>query len=74
MEEYEVEYEIEEFRLGQFQLGITTVAQMPIEVLMMNQSINKEISGQKLWCGSLCLIKLLLSNKQLVIGKNYVSS
>lgn len=60
--EDEVEYELEDFVLGPYKLSVTTVAYLPITKLLANQSKNVEISGQKLWCGSLCLINHFLSN------------
>ena len=49
----EVEYEPEEFEIDNMKLTITTVGFLPIEQLMLNREADKEISGQKLWCGSL---------------------
>jgi 16S rRNA G966 N2-methylase RsmD len=54
--ENEVEYEPEVFEINQFQLEITTIAYLPITTLMANREQEKEISGQKLWCGSLCIV------------------
>lgn len=64
--EDEVEYEPEEFQLGEFKISVTTVAYLPITKLLANQSKSVEISGQKLWCGSLCLVNHLLSHPALV--------
>jgi 16S rRNA G966 N2-methylase RsmD len=57
--ENEVEYEPEVFEINQFQLEITTIAYLPITTLMANREQEKEISGQKLWCGSLCIVNYL---------------
>lgn len=61
-----VEYEPEKFKLGPYVFEITTIAFMPIETLMLNQSKNVEISGQKLWCGSLGLAEYILGNEDWV--------
>lgn len=66
--EEEVEYEPEEFVLGPFNLTVTTISFMPIEVLAANQGKGVEISGQKLWCGSICVIQYLLDNPAIVHG------
>jgi len=58
----EVEYELELFRVGDHSFEVTTIAFLPIEVLMANQSRDVEISGQKLWCGSLAVAEYLLGN------------
>ena len=57
-----VEYEPEDFRLGSFSFSVTTIAFMPIETLMANQGKTVEISGQKLWCGSLAVAEYLLGS------------
>eukprot|EP01031_Cornospumella_fuschlensis_P037013 gene37013-44913_t len=54
--EDEVEYEPEEFDLDGIGLSVTTIAYMPIAKLLSCQTQQVEISGQKLWCGSLCLV------------------
>jgi hypothetical protein len=64
----EVEYEIEEFQLREYKLSITTIAYLPITTLMANRTQEKEISGQKLWCGSLCVVNYLF------LHENYLSS
>lgn len=64
----ETEYEPEDFHIGGHDLSITTIAFLPIEQLMQNRSENKEISGQKLWCGSLCVIQYLLNDPQAILG------
>ncbi len=58
----EVEYELEAFEINQFHIEITTVAYLPITMLMANRTQDKEISGQKLWCGSLCIVNYLFKN------------
>lgn len=52
--EDEIEYEPEEFTLCGENLTITTVAMMPLSILSKLGG-NNEVSGQKLWCGSVCL-------------------
>lgn len=64
--EDEVDYELEDFVIGGHPLSITTIAFMPITTLMANREKNVEISGQKLWCGSLVVINYLLQNPELV--------
>ncbi len=66
----DIEYGIEQFQLGRYLMNVTTVAFLPIEQLMLNRSENKEISGQKLWCGSLCLIQYFLNLPELIAGAN----
>lgn len=58
----EIEYEPETFIIGGYSLDITTVAFMPLTQLMNNRSKDVEISGQKLWCGSLGVIQYILNN------------
>jgi len=60
-DEDEIEYEPEEFVVGEKSYSITTVAYLPIHVLMKIQGQGVEISGQKLWCGSLCIIQYLIN-------------
>jgi hypothetical protein len=64
----DVEYEDEEFKVGPYKFKVTTIAFMPIEVLMMMGEKKVEISGQKLWCGSLGVIEYLLDNPSFVAG------
>jgi 16S rRNA G966 N2-methylase RsmD len=64
--ENEVEYEPEVFEINQFQLEITTIAYLPITTLMANREQEKEISGQKLWCGSLCIVNYLFKYPECV--------
>ncbi len=61
-----MEYEPEVFEIGGNVFTITTIACLPIAQLMNNHSKDVEISGQKLWCGSLGIIQYLLNNKELV--------
>lgn len=65
-EDDSVEYDVEEFSLTMkdgttLSLNLTTVAYMPITTLLANREKNIEISGQKLWCGSLCVAQFLVS-------------
>jgi len=68
----EVEYEPETFEIGPYMFQITTVSFMPITALMKLQSEKKEISGQKLWCGSLGVIEYILSNPEYVLNKKVI--
>ena len=61
-ESEEVEYDYEIFSISSYTLKIKTVAFMPLSKLMLNQSKGIEISGQKLWCGSLGVIEYVLDN------------
>jgi predicted nicotinamide N-methyase len=65
----DVEYEVEDFTVGPYHFGVTTIAFMPIDVLMKMGDKKVEISGQKLWCGSLGVIEYLLDNKEFVKEK-----
>ena len=67
-----VEYELEDFVIGPHKFQVTTVALMPIHVLMKNQSAGVEISGQKLWCGSLGVAEYILSNPDYVLDKSII--
>jgi len=58
----DVDYESEEFLIGGFKFEVTTIAYLPIETLMANAAKDVEISGQKLWCGSLAVAEYLLGN------------
>jgi predicted nicotinamide N-methyase len=62
----ETEYEIEEFDLNNYKLSITTVAYLPITTLLANRVQEKEISGQKLWCGSLSVVNYLFKYPEYV--------
>lgn len=67
----ETEYELESFVIGGIPLEITTIAYLPIELLMANREKQTEISGQKLWCGSLGIIQYIL-NHPAVVADNLV--
>ncbi len=60
----DVDYDLEVFVVGPYTFEVTTIAYMPIEVLMMMGEKKVEISGQKLWCGSLAVIEYLLDHSQ----------
>lgn len=70
----EVEYEVESFAIQSHTFHITTVSFMPIERLLDLQSQAQEISGQKLWCGSLCVMEYLLGSPEFVAGKYCVTT
>lgn len=65
----EVEFEYETIEISTFQFEVTTISHLPIEMLLHNQSIGVEISGQKVWCGSLFVVDYIMRNKHLVIDK-----
>lgn len=69
-DEAEVEYEVESFIIHSHEFHLTTISYMPIERLVDLQAQSKEISGQKLWCGSLCLMEYLTDFPHTVSGKN----
>lgn len=62
----EPEFEAEAFTIGGFQFEVTTVSHLPIERLMQNATKGVEISGQKLWCGSLGASEYLLDHREWV--------
>ena len=66
----EVEYEIETFRIHSHEFHITTISYMPIERLVDLQAQSKEISGQKLWCGSLCLMEFFTNSPHIIKDRN----
>lgn len=68
-DEEEIDYEPEEFTIGPFNFSLTTIAFMPISVLMNNRTKNVEQSGQKLWCGSLVVAAYILQNSLRFDGK-----
>ena len=63
----ETEFELETVEVGPYAFEITTVAHLPIELLMFNHAKGVVISGQKVWCGSLSVAQYLLNNKHLVV-------
>jgi len=70
--EEEVEYEPETFQLHEHTITLTTVAYLPLSVLMNNRTQDKEISGQKLWCGSACLINYLFKHSSFVNNNDVI--
>lgn len=71
----DIEYELEEFKIGSYTFEVTTIGFMPLEVLSAlseKQEGSKEVSGQKLWCGSLGVIEYLLDNPVFVKDKTIV--
>lgn len=65
-EDNDVEFESESIEIDPFTFEITTISYLPIETLMQNQSKGVEISGQKIWCGSLTVADYILANSNLV--------
>lgn len=65
----DVDYDLEDFNVGPYKFVVTTIAFMPIEVLMAMGEKKVEISGQKLWCGSLGVIEYLLDHPVFVKDK-----
>ncbi len=68
----DVEFESEDITVGNFTFSLTTIAFLPIELLMANQAKGVEISGQKVWCGSLSVAEYLLDNTQFVSNTSVV--
>ena len=66
VESDDVEFECETIEIASYTFEITTIAYLPIEILMQNQSKGVEISGQKIWCGSLTVADYILANPQIV--------
>lgn len=68
----EVEYELDTFTIGDFIFDITTVSYLPILQLMKLQESKSEISGQKLWCGSVSVMEYLLEKPDLVRDRSVI--
>ena len=68
----EVEYEPERFQIRNFVFDITTVSFMPIHKLMDLNARKSEISGQKIWCGSVSLMEYLLDHPSLIENCNVI--
>jgi len=71
-DEEQIDYEPEDFVIGPFNFRLTTIAFMPISVLMKNRTKNVEQSGQKLWCGSLVVAAYILQNNIRFDGKSCI--
>lgn len=65
----EVEYEIETIQIGSEVLYLTTISFLPIELLLNNAIQSIEISGQKVWCGSLGITEYFISNPMIIRDK-----
>ena len=69
----EIEYDLEEFNIGPYTFKVTTIGFMPLEVLSAlsnrQDGASKEVSGQKLWCGSLGVVEYLLGQPDFVREK-----
>ena len=70
--EDEAEFEKEQFDIGGFDLDITTIAFMPLSKLMLLNKSSTEISGQKLWCGSLAVCEYLLAHQDYCVDKYFI--
>jgi predicted nicotinamide N-methyase len=70
--EDEVEFDVEAFQIANETFNLTTVAFMPVTKLMQLSSTETEISGQKVWCGSLGIAELFLNKREYVIGKQII--
>ena len=69
MDDDEVEFELETVEVGPYTFEVTTVAHLPIEKLMVNHAKGVEISGQKVWCGSLSVAQYLLMHPHLTTDR-----
>lgn len=69
IESDDVEFERETIEIASYTFEITTIAYLPIEILMQNQSKGVEISGQKIWCGSLTVADYVLEISHIVKDK-----
>jgi len=77
--DYEPEYEIEQCIIGprennthqnkKIELAILSVMPPPLEYLSLLRSKEQEISGRKVWCGSILLSNYLLENRTILKGK-----
>lgn len=60
-DEYEPEYEPEDFLIAdRYQVRLLAVVPPPLEYMMSLHSTHQEISGRKVWCGSLLLAHALV--------------
>ena len=71
-DEGDVEFEKEEFYIRGIKLNITTISFLPIHKLMQLNQTSTEISGQKLWCGSLVLCEYILDHAADVVKDKIV--
>ena len=71
-DEDEVEYEEELFDIRDHPFRVTTVSFMPLAKLMEMREKEVEISGQKLWCGSLVVMEYLLDHPSFISGRNII--
>lgn len=69
MADDDVEYESESFHIGPHSFSVTTISFMPLEKLLENQTKGVEISGQKVWCGSVVVSEYMLRNPEIVRNK-----
>ena len=70
--EEEVEYEEEVFNIREHRFILTTVSFMPLAKLMQLRENQVEISGQKLWCGSLVVLEYLLDHPDFITKCNVI--
>ena len=69
----EVEFEPEVFEVAdRLTFEVMTVSFMPVHKLMYNAQKGVEISGQKVWCGSISVIQYLLKHPEFVVGCDVV--
>jgi hypothetical protein len=64
-DEYEPEYEPERFLVAmEYHLEVLTLVPPPIEFMSVLHSNQQEISGRKVWCGSLLLAHALVKQQK----------
>jgi predicted nicotinamide N-methyase len=68
MYEYDedIDYAVEQCVIGDYSFNITTIEFLPIEKLMVMHAQDKEVSGRKIWCGSLVVAEYLMRNASFV--------
>lgn len=68
LDEDELEYDEQTFEFGAHALVVTTVGELPLEVLSALEEKHEEISGQRAWPGSLLLACHLYAHPRVVRG------
>lgn len=69
-DEDEIEYEAEYFSIADWQIAIQSISFLPISQLLQLETKEQEISGQRVWTGSLMLCAYMLQHKQQVEGRS----
>jgi predicted nicotinamide N-methyase len=66
--EEQLEYEEEHFEIGPYGFFIRCISFLPIELLLQLERSREEISGRRVWAGSLVLCAYMLENPQEIAG------